>query len=81
MMKAGILGSAVVGQTLARGFTRHGYDVRIGSRAPEKLTAFAEESGIAADTFANVAAWADILVLAVHGRGAVAAMTLAGAIP
>lgn len=78
MMKAGILGSAVVGQTLARGFTRHGYDVRIGSRAPEKLAAFAEESGIAADTFANVAAWADILVLAVHGRGAVAAMTLAG---
>lgn len=79
MAKAGILGSAVVGQTLARGFKRHGYEVRIASRAPEKLAAFAQESGIDAGTFADVAAWADLLVLAVHGGGALAAMTLAGA--
>jgi len=69
----------VVGQTLARGFKRHGYEVRIASRTPEKLAAFAKESGIDAGTFADVAAWADLLVLAVHGGGALAAMTLAGA--
>jgi predicted dinucleotide-binding enzyme len=79
MDKAGILGSAVVGQTLARGFKRHGYDVRIGSRTPSKLAAFSAESGIEAGTFADVAAWADLLVLAVHGGGAKEAMTLAGA--
>ena len=79
MAKAGILGSAVVGQTLAGGFKRHGYEVRIASRTPEKLAAFTKESGIDAGTFADVAAWADLLVLAVHGGGALAAMTLAGA--
>ena len=30
MHNVGILGSAVVGQTLARGFKTHGHDVRIG---------------------------------------------------
>ena len=35
--KVGILGSASVGQTLAKGFKAHGYDVRIGSRTPSKL--------------------------------------------
>jgi predicted dinucleotide-binding enzyme len=79
MARAGILGSAVVGQTLARGFKRHGYEVRIGSRTPAKLAAFAQESGVDAGTFADVADWADILVLAVHGGGALEAMTLAGA--
>ena len=37
-MNIGIIGSAIVGQTLARGFQKHGYDVRIGSRTPEKLS-------------------------------------------
>ena len=55
MDKAGILGSAIVGQTLARGFKRHGYEVRIGSRTPSKLAAFSAESGIEAGTFADVA--------------------------
>lgn len=31
-MRIGILGSGVVGQALAHGFTRHGHEVRIGSR-------------------------------------------------
>ncbi len=32
IMRIGILGSGVVGQSLARGLTRHGHDVRIGTR-------------------------------------------------
>ena len=79
MKKIGILGSAVVGQTLGQGFKQHGYEVRIGSRRPAKLASFTESSGIAAGTFDAVAKWGELLVLAVHGTVAVEALTLAGA--
>jgi predicted dinucleotide-binding enzyme len=78
MKKVGILGSAVVGQTLAQGFQQHGYEVRIGSRSPAKLAAFTESSGIPAGTFDAVAGWGELLVLAVHGTAAEEAMALAG---
>ena len=78
MQKVGIIGSAVVGQTLAQGFKKHGYEVRIGSRAPEKLKDFSSSSGIAAGTFADVAAWAEALALAVSGDAAQEALRLAG---
>ena len=70
MKNIGILGSAFVGQTLARGFKTHGDDVRIGSRTPEKLTEFSSASGIPAATFGDVAKWADVIVLADHSSGA-----------
>lgn len=79
MKKIGILGSAAVGQTLARGFQTHGYDVRIGSRTPEKLSEFSSANGIPAGTFDEVAAWADLLVLAVRGSVAEEALRQAGA--
>ncbi|HKU62316.1 MAG TPA: NAD(P)-binding domain-containing protein [Gemmatimonadales bacterium] len=79
MKKIGILGSAVVGQTLAQGFQQHGYEVRIGSRTPAKLADFTRSSGIAAGTFDEVGTWGELLVLAVHGTAALEAMTLAGA--
>src|SRR6476659_8154738 len=79
MHKVGILGSAVVGQTLARGFKTHGHDVRIGSRTPAKLADFSSSTGIAAATSADVAKWADLIVLAVHGASAEAALAAAGA--
>src|SRR5437868_7760832 len=79
MKKIGVLGSAEVGRTLAAGFTKHGYDVRIGSRTPAKLDEFAKKSGIAAGTFAEVAAWGEALVLAVHGGAALDVLDLAGA--
>jgi 8-hydroxy-5-deazaflavin:NADPH oxidoreductase len=77
-MNIGILGSAVVGQTLAKGFKSHAYAVRIASRTPGKLTDFAQANGIEAGTFAEVAAWADLVVLAVKGTQAHAALELAG---
>lgn len=77
--KIGIIGSAVVGQTLARGFKQHGYDVRIASRKPAKLAEFSSASGIPAGTFADVAAWCDVAVLAVHGAAAEDALRGAGA--
>ena len=36
-MKVGIIGSGVVGQTLAAGFVKHGHQVEIGTRDPAKL--------------------------------------------
>jgi 8-hydroxy-5-deazaflavin:NADPH oxidoreductase len=78
MEKIGILGSAVVGQTLARGFKQHGHEVRIGSRTPAKLAEFSKGSGIQAGTLADVAAWADAIVLAVKGTAAKAVLREAG---
>jgi hypothetical protein len=79
MKRIGILGSAVVGRTLAAGFKKHGYEVRIGSREPSKLAEFASSLGIGSGAFAEVAAWAEVLVLAVKGSAAEEAVRLAGA--
>ena len=78
-MKFGVLGSGPVGQVLAKGLKQHGYDVRIGSRTPKKLADFSATSGIPAGTFAEVAAWAEGLVLAVKGTMAQEALKQAGA--
>lgn len=79
MEKVGILGSGTVAMKLARGFMKHGHEVRIGSRSPEKLAAFAADAGIVAGTFADVAAWGELLVLAVKGTAAENALKLSGA--
>jgi predicted dinucleotide-binding enzyme len=78
MTRWGVLGSGVVGQTLARGLQAHGREVRIGSRSPEKLAEFSRSSGIPTGTFAEVAAWAEGVVLAVQGTAAVAVLHDAG---
>ena len=70
MQRVGVLGSADVGKALAAGFKRHGYPVRIGSRTPAKLADYSRDEGIEAGTFADVAAWGEILVLAVKGTAA-----------
>jgi predicted dinucleotide-binding enzyme len=78
MMRYGILGSGEVGQVLAQGLAKHGYEVRIGSRTPAKLADFSRETGIVAGTFADTASWGEALVLCVKGLGAEEALKLAG---
>lgn len=78
-MRFGVIGSAVVGQTLASGLKTHGYDVRIGSRTPASLAEFSQKTGIASATVAEVAAWGEALVLAVKGHVAADALASAGA--
>jgi predicted dinucleotide-binding enzyme len=78
MTKVGILGSGVVARVLASGFKAHGYDVRLGSRTPSKLAEFAAKAGVGTGTFAEVAGWGDILVLAVLGRAAAEVLRLSG---
>jgi predicted dinucleotide-binding enzyme len=78
-MRIGIIGSAVVGQTLAGGLKKYGHEVRIASRSPQKLADFSKTSGIPAGTPSDVAAWAEALVLAVKGEAAESALREAGA--
>lgn len=67
-MKIGVIGSEHVGQTLAKGFKGLGHDVRIASRSGTKLAAFSAETGVVEGTFADVATFADVVVLALKGE-------------
>ena len=78
MTRVGVIGSGVAGQTLAKGFKTHGYDVRIGSRTPGKLAEFSATTGIQSGSFSDVAAWADSIVLVVSGHAAIEAINEAG---
>jgi predicted dinucleotide-binding enzyme len=80
MDKIGVLGSGQVGQVLADGFLRHGYEVMRASREPAKLAAWKAAAGPKAQvgTFAEAARWADGVVLAVKGQAAAEAIALAG---
>jgi len=72
--RIGVLGSGEVAQTLARGFKKKEYDVRIGTRDPGKLGAFSSASGVSSGTFAQVASHGAVLVLAVKGTAALAVL-------
>ena len=64
--KIGVLGSGDVGKSLAKGFAALGNDVKIGSREPTKLDAWAKGAGgkISTGTFAETAKHGEIVVLA-----------------
>ncbi len=79
-MKIGVLGSGVVAKTLASGFLKHGHTVMAGSRTPAKLKEWAGENPKGATgTFAQAAAFGEVLVLAVKGQAAAEVLRLAGA--
>ncbi|MGD0735822.1 MAG: NAD(P)-binding domain-containing protein [Terracidiphilus sp.] len=78
-MKIGILGSGTVATTLAAGFLKHGFEVTIGSRTPQKLAEWARQNpGISTATFDAAAKFGELIVLAVKGNRAVEALALAG---
>jgi predicted dinucleotide-binding enzyme len=70
-MKIGILGTGDVGRALGKGFVALGHEVKMGSRsaASEKALAAAKEVGpkASAGTFADTAAFGEIVVLATLG--------------
>jgi predicted dinucleotide-binding enzyme len=76
----GIVGSGIVGQTLANGFARHGYDVMIGTNTPGKRGELTSKTNGKArvGSFEDAAAFGDIVVVATKGTAAEAALTKAG---
>jgi hypothetical protein len=79
-MKVAVLGSGDVAKTLAGGLLKHGHQVMVGSRTPEKLAEWKTQNpkGNTA-SFAAAAAFGELVVLAVKGGAAMDALRLAGA--
>jgi len=79
IMKVGILGSGDVAKALAKGFIKYGHEVLLGSRDNAKLTEFVQANkGVQQGSFSDAASFGDLVVLAVKGAHAEAALTLAG---
>jgi predicted dinucleotide-binding enzyme len=79
-MKIGILGSGVVAQALAGGFLKHGHDVAMGTRTPDKLKEWSGKNpGARIAGFPDAAKFGEVVVLAVKGNAAMDALRLAGA--
>lgn len=80
MTNVAILGSGEVGAALAKGFLANGYAVMRASREPAKLAAWKDGEGAGASigTFAEAAAWGEVIVLAVKGSAAVEVLEQAG---
>lgn len=78
--KIGILGSGPVGQALAAGFIKHGFEVTIGTRDIGKLSEWKEKAGKDAHvgSFSEAASFGNIIVLAAKGTKAKEAIDMAG---
>jgi len=67
-MKVGVLGSGDVGKALARGFVSRGHEVMVGTSDPPKLADFAREANCKTGSFAETAAFGEMIALATRGR-------------
>jgi predicted dinucleotide-binding enzyme len=82
-MKIGILGTGMVGSAIGTKCTQLGHDVKMGSRIAtnEKAAAWVQQNGKHASqgTFADAAAFGEIVFHCTHGVASLAALDLAGA--
>jgi len=80
MAKVGVIGSGQVGETLANGLLKHGYEVMRASRSPEKLADWKSGAGERAHTGTpkQAAEFGELVVLAVKGAAAEATLELCG---
>jgi predicted dinucleotide-binding enzyme len=78
--KIGIIGSGVVGQTLANGFIEHGYQVTIGTNSANKRDELRTRTNgkAAVGSFEDAASFGELVVLATKGTAAEAALKAAG---
>ena len=80
-MKVGIIGSGIVGQVLAKAFTSEGHSVKLGTRdiTKEEVIKFKEANpAVTVGSFADTAAFGELLVLAIGGSVAEEAIKLSG---
>ena len=82
-MRIGVLGTGTVGNTLATKLASLGHEVRMGARraSNDKATAWAEGAGANAShgTFADAAAFGEIVFNCTAGTGSLTALESAGA--
>ena len=78
--KVGIVGSGSVGQTLANGFVKHGYDATIGTNTAGKREELRSKTNgkVKVGSFEDAARFGEIVVLATKGTAAEAALKAAG---
>ncbi len=78
--KIGVIGSGIVGQSLANGFVKHGYDVMIGTNNQGKRSELSAKTHGKAKvgSFEETARFGEIVVLAVKGTAAEAALKSTG---
>ena len=83
MMNVGVLGTGMVGSAIASRLVGLGHEVRMGSREAgnEKARAWAETAGPKASegTFADAAAFAELVFNCTAGEHSIAALEQAGA--
>jgi predicted dinucleotide-binding enzyme len=81
-MHIGVLGTGTVGQTLAQALVDRGHEVRMGARSAgnEKAVAWANDSGPLASegSFADAAAFAELVINATAGAASLEALEMAG---
>jgi predicted dinucleotide-binding enzyme len=78
-MKIGVIGSGDVAKVLAAGFIKHGHEVMMGTRTSEKLAGWATQNPTGSvGTFEQAAEFGELIVLAVKGTVAIAALRAAG---
>jgi predicted dinucleotide-binding enzyme len=79
-MKVGVLGSGEVAKTLGAGFMKHGHQVMMGTRHPEKLADWSTKgTGAQIASFSEAAKFGELVVLAVQGAVAAEALRAPGA--
>jgi len=82
-MKHAVLGTGMVGTTIATKLVEKGHEVRMGSRdaTSEKASAWAKKAGSRAShgSFADAAAFAEVVWNCTKGEGSLAALKAAGA--
>jgi len=77
-MRIGILGAGSMAQALGGRWQAAGYDTMISSRTPAQHRSIADKLGVQLGTYAEAAAYGDVLLLAVHHAGVDAALAEAG---
>ncbi len=78
-MKAGVLGSGMVGQAISARLAELGHDVMIGTRDPDKLSEWhAPHKDVKIGSFAETAEHGEIVLNATNGVGSLEALNLAG---
>jgi 8-hydroxy-5-deazaflavin:NADPH oxidoreductase len=83
MAAIGVLGTGMVGQTLARRLAELGYEVTVGARSADSasLEPFHAMDGVRTGSFADAVAAGDVVINATNGQHSVAALEQAGPEP